>query len=151
MVPQGLSLRPSAWAIHCTDEVLPLVPVTATTASVDDGRPYQVSPSSPSRARRPVTGSIGVSPAAAAASMAAVAGASNSTALAPSASAFSIYRRPSLDKPGQATNTSPGSISRESSFRCAVNDTRECNHATACSTVAAGDERKPLALICLAP
>ncbi|MCY1530118.1 hypothetical protein D9M68_652940 [compost metagenome] len=88
MVPQGLSLRPSAWAIHCTDEVLPLVPVTATTASAADGRPYQVSPSSPSRARKPATGSIGVC--AAAASMASLAGASNRTALAPSANAFSI-------------------------------------------------------------
>ncbi|MNL37058.1 hypothetical protein D3C87_1591790 [compost metagenome] len=88
MVPQGLSLRLSACAIHCTDEVLPLVPVTATTASAADGRPYQVSASSPSNARKPFTGSIGVP--AAAASMASLAGASNSTALAPSANALSI-------------------------------------------------------------
>ena len=33
MVPQALSLRLSACAIHWTEEVLPLVPVTATTAS----------------------------------------------------------------------------------------------------------------------
>ncbi|KAG1180911.1 hypothetical protein G6F35_016066 [Rhizopus arrhizus] len=88
MVPQGLSLRLSACAIHCTDEVLPLVPVTATTANAADGRPYQVSASSPSKARRPVTGNMGVS--AAAARTESLAGASNNTALAPSANALSI-------------------------------------------------------------
>ncbi|MNJ63279.1 hypothetical protein D3C77_591710 [compost metagenome] len=88
MVPQGLSLRLSACAIHCTDEVLPLVPVTATTASAADGRPYQVSANSPSSVRKPFTGSMGVS--APASGTAPLTGASNNTALAPSANALSI-------------------------------------------------------------
>ena len=85
----GLSLRLSACAIHWTEEVLPLVPVTATTASSADGRSYQVSPSPPSRPRKPVTCSNGTWPACA--SMASSTGASHSTARAPCATPF-LYR-----------------------------------------------------------
>ncbi|CFN62121.1 Uncharacterised protein [Bordetella pertussis] len=56
MLPHGLPMRVSTCASHWVHEVLPLVPVIATTLRSCDGRPYHSSASAPSKVRSCATG-----------------------------------------------------------------------------------------------
>ena len=104
-----------ACAIHCDTEVLPLVPVTPASQRCSDGRPWTRCAISPQSAARPLTSTIGASPAPT--FPRATAPASAITAAAPLATACAMKSRPSAWAPGKATNTSPHWTRRESAVR----------------------------------
>ena len=104
ITPQRRPRAASACAIHHAVEVLPLVPVTATTSSSALGVPRKRLAMSPAAAFRPRSAPMRASPSK---SNDSTPSASTRQALAPAASAAATKRRPSLAWPGQATNASP--------------------------------------------
>jgi len=102
--PQRRPTARSASATHHAVEVLPLVPVTATTSSRALGVPSQRLAIAPAAAFRPCSVATRESPSKPKPS---TPSASTRQALAPAATAASTKRRPSLAWPGQAMKASP--------------------------------------------